>query len=58
VTILKPLCATCHAQAREPSSARCADCGPGRIVATRPRLRSAERAARALNADETIEDTP
>ena len=49
MTMLRPNCAVCHALPREPGSARCADCGVGRIQpAPRHRYRSLERAARAL----------
>ena len=34
--VRRPLCATCFRQPREYGSARCADCGPGRIVTPRP----------------------
>lgn len=35
----RPLCAVCHRNPREPDSARCYDCGPGRLAPTphRPR---------------------
>lgn len=51
MTALRPNCAVCHANPRAEGSARCEDCGPGRIQPPRPRLRSAERAALALGAD-------
>ena len=33
----RPLCCVCHRNPREPDSARCADCGPGKIFGLLPR---------------------
>lgn len=56
MTARRPLCATCFTNPREAGSARCHDCGPGRIQPPRPRLRSTERAALALGDDTTTEE--
>jgi hypothetical protein len=34
--VAKPLCAVCHRHPREPMSARCHNCGPGRIKTPKP----------------------
>jgi hypothetical protein len=39
VIAMRPLCVTCFRQPREPGSARCSDCGPGRIRPVRPPAR-------------------
>lgn len=36
MTAARPLCAVCFSQPREPGTARCADCGPGRIRPATP----------------------
>lgn len=39
MTVSRPMCSTCFAAPREPNTARCYECGPGRIQ-TPSRLRS------------------
>ena len=46
--VRRPLCATCFRQPREDGSARCTDCGPGRILTPRPRRTPLDRAAELL----------
>lgn len=35
MTIARPLCSVCFRQPRAHQSARCADCGPGRLASSR-----------------------
>lgn len=52
MTVLRPMCAVCFREPREPNSGRCWDCGPGRIKKI-PKVRTpADVAARALGVDE------
>ena len=58
MTVLRPLCVVCHHRPREDGSARCHDCGPGRInaPAARPRpalLRPLDHAAELLGDTDT-----
>lgn len=62
MTVSRPLCAVCHARPRASQSARCEECGPGRIAAPtppsrRPRSRL-DRAAELLDPAHTTEETP
>jgi hypothetical protein len=34
--VMRPRCAVCHRHPREPLSARCRNCGPGRIKTPKP----------------------
>ena len=34
MNVARPLCSVCHRRHREPGSARCCDCGAGRIHGT------------------------
>lgn len=36
MNVSKPLCCTCYTRRRAERSARCEDCGPGRIQTPRP----------------------
>lgn len=50
MNVQRPLCAVCFREPREPNSARCRDCGPGRISPSiRPPMSRLERAAQQLN---------
>ena len=52
--VSRPMCAVCFREPRELNSARCWDCGPGRIAPLphRPRTQI-EWAALALNAEDS-----
>lgn len=59
MNVSKPLCCTCFRQQREPGSARCLGCGPGRIQTPRPGpplvLSPLDRAAEQLGDAEELD---
>lgn len=36
MSVARPMCAVCHARPREEGTAKCSDCGPGRLATYRP----------------------
>jgi hypothetical protein len=48
VTVSRPLCAVCFTNPRESASARCHDCGPGRIQTPSKPPSALDRAAQEL----------
>lgn len=48
MTVLRPQCSTCFAAPRELNSARCYDCGPGRIYTPSKPRSALDRAAAEL----------
>ena len=57
MNVARPLCSVCHRRHREPSSARCNDCGPGRLFSSAPprRPRKPTPAQELGDTDETDE---
>lgn len=50
--VSRPLCAVCFRNPREEGTARCADCGPGRLESNkRPRPTRLDRATELLGGD-------
>ena len=62
MTAARPPCSVCHRRHREPGSARCCDCGAGRIHGTTapPRRRPRPTPAEQIGGDTggTDDDTP
>ena len=59
MTVARPLCSCCFKRHREPGTAKCADCGPGRIyTAAPPRRRPRPTPAERLGSDQADIETP